>query len=360
MASKRYGESTECFPDVYTKVPAPVKNKKPGQLTQQRIEQFYKDGFLVVKDFFDVEELEPCKTAIEGFVEELAQKLYNGGKIDRLYEEFGVFQRLTELEKAWPGANVLLFKQGKLPEEFMTLWSNEKLLNMVEQIVGPDIIGHPVWNLRVKTPKNDATVVPWHQDAAYFCEKSYDHMIVTAWIPFLDTNAENGGMQMMRGSHRMGKVVRHTCCHDDTWFVTLEEEEMRKNLGVKPEEDTVMCDVPFGGFLLFNNMTAHRSVTNTSNDVRWSVDLRWQSPKYNPGFYDITDGVIMHTEKDGVVTPDWASFLKVNRKEVWQTKYFKEIFKTDEFDTIVTGPWIGRWEIVHKNRHTDAFEQQRK
>lgn len=45
----------------------------------------------------------------------------------------------------------------------MTLWSNEKLLNMVEQIVGPDIIGHPVWNLRVKTPKNDATVVPWHQ-----------------------------------------------------------------------------------------------------------------------------------------------------------------------------------------------------
>lgn len=29
----------------------------------------------------------------------------------------------------------------------------------------------------------------------------------------------------------MGKVVRHTCCHDDTWFVTLEEEEMRKNLG---------------------------------------------------------------------------------------------------------------------------------
>ena len=48
-------------------------------------------------------------------------------------------------------------------QEFMTLWSNKKLLNMVEQLVGPDIIGHPVWNLRVKTPNNDATVVPWHQ-----------------------------------------------------------------------------------------------------------------------------------------------------------------------------------------------------
>ena len=33
-----------------------------------------------------------------------------------LYADFGVFERLTQLDKAFPGANVLLFKQGKLPQ----------------------------------------------------------------------------------------------------------------------------------------------------------------------------------------------------------------------------------------------------
>lgn len=46
---------------------------------------------------------------------------------------------------------------------FKDLWTNERLLNVVEQLIGPDIAGHPVWNLRTKTPQNEATTVPWHQ-----------------------------------------------------------------------------------------------------------------------------------------------------------------------------------------------------
>lgn len=46
---------------------------------------------------------------------------------------------------------------------FRDVWSNDRLLNVVEQLIGPDIIGHPVWNLRTKTPQNEATTVPWHQ-----------------------------------------------------------------------------------------------------------------------------------------------------------------------------------------------------
>ena len=52
-----------------------------------------------------------------------------------------------------------MFMQG-----FRSLWSHEKLLNMVEQLLGTsDISGSPVWNIRPKTPKNASTVVPWHQ-----------------------------------------------------------------------------------------------------------------------------------------------------------------------------------------------------
>ena len=27
----------------------------------------------------------------------------------------------------------------------------------------------------------------------------------------------------------------------------------------------------------------------------------------------------------------------------------------DEFDTTIQGPWMKKWELVHKNRHTDRL-----
>ena len=39
--------------------------------------------------------------------------------------------------------------------------------------------------------------------------------------------------QVVRGGHRKGRMARHTCCVDDTWFVSLEEEDMEKTLGKK-------------------------------------------------------------------------------------------------------------------------------
>ena len=48
-------------------------------------------------------------------------------------------------------------------QAFKDIWTNERLLNLVEQIIGPDIAGNPVWNLRTKVPQNEITTVPWHQ-----------------------------------------------------------------------------------------------------------------------------------------------------------------------------------------------------
>lgn len=68
------------------------------------------------------------------------------------------------IEKEFPGANIIVHKLNRLPTEFCNLWENERLLNLAEQILETsDISGHPVWNLRIKTPKSEATNVPWHQ-----------------------------------------------------------------------------------------------------------------------------------------------------------------------------------------------------
>ena len=79
--------------------------------------------------------------AVNECVDILANKLYNGGKIQDKCEKAGFYERLILLEQQFKGAAVLLHKMGYLPLGFRNLWANERLLNVVEQLIGPDIAG---------------------------------------------------------------------------------------------------------------------------------------------------------------------------------------------------------------------------
>ena len=49
-------------------------------------------GFVIVRDYFTPEELQPCRDAVDNLVEELAQKLFKGGKIDSEFTMTFVFK----------------------------------------------------------------------------------------------------------------------------------------------------------------------------------------------------------------------------------------------------------------------------
>ena len=41
--------------------------------------------------------------------------------------------------------------------------SHERLLNVLEQVLGPRVAASPVWNVRSKTPNCINGEIPWHQ-----------------------------------------------------------------------------------------------------------------------------------------------------------------------------------------------------
>ena len=96
-------------------------------------------------------------------VDSVAQALFKAGKIADLCEGAGFFGRLTALERQYPSASVLVHKQGVLPPEIAALWSSPALMAAARQFLGGDVAGHPVWNLRAKTPQQEQATVPWHQ-----------------------------------------------------------------------------------------------------------------------------------------------------------------------------------------------------
>lgn len=342
---------------------------RQGVLTELEMKQLWEDGFVIKHNLFSPKELQPSMDAIDKLVDDLANKLHSKGHITDLFKGAGFYQRLTLLERQFPSLSVLLHKNGVLPEALQKLWSDERLLSVARQALGDDIAGHPVWNLRCKTPGQEQSTVPWHQDAAYLDPAAWSTLQLTAWIPMIDANRVNGCMQVVRGGHRSGRVAEHTCCVGGTWYVDLPESEMQNVLGCDLKKDIVTCEVPLGSALFLNNLIPHRSLDNKSSSIRWSVDLRWQRPSEPSGFEGIKDMIIMAKKGEPSFRPDWKAWAADSRTEkqseavdgparVAVAEAQKE--SGDEFDTTIAGPWMNRWRIVHHNRHTAQLDPQHK
>ncbi|GFO22437.1 phytanoyl-coa dioxygenase domain-containing protein 1-like protein [Plakobranchus ocellatus] len=315
-------------------------------------------GFLTVPNFFYKDELDACRRDVGKCVEDLAQALFKAGKIKDLHEDAGLFERLTLIEREYADANVLLHRprtKHYLYEGFRNLWANERLLNLIEQLLGPNIMGNPVWNLRPKVPSNESLVIPWHQDAAYTGNELYGLLVPTAWIPLLDATKENGCLEVVRGGHRTGRVARHIGCYKDTWYLSLPEDEMEQVLEVDLNKDKVLCELSYGSLVIFNNMVPHRGLENTSNSIRWSMDLRWMVPSEAGGWYGKT-GVLMRSGGQTLPKIDWDGFLQQNEED----KKKEEREGLDMFEPIFTSPYFERWQITNYNKHVQKYFEQKK
>jgi hypothetical protein len=56
----------------------------------------------------------------------------------------------------------------------------------------------------------------------------------------------------------------------------MDKKVIEDTFECKMDENEVECKVPYGGVLLFSNSIVHCSYPNTSEGIRWSMDLRWQ------------------------------------------------------------------------------------
>lgn len=311
-------------------------------LSEAQLDHYFEHGFLIVEDLLTADDLAPARRDIAGKVDELAANLLNAGLIDNGHAGLGFFDRLARIERDYPGAAVLFHISGFLGRGIAELWGSDKLIAIVAQMIGPDIYGHPVCNIRSKTPDTDLMDVPWHQDTAYLVPGADQTLQPTAWIPFLDATRETGCMQVVRGGHKSGVFhhdIERKTGNPKSWYLTIPPDQF-------PDDQIVTCEVPLGGVLFLNQLIPHRSLPNRSNVVRWSVDLRWQRPNEPSGWEGYLDVLEMRRGDDPAFRPDWDAYFDA-RAEAF--KNFR-VPGRDSFDITVTGPWLDRWEAAAANR----------
>ena len=157
---------------------------------------------------------------------------------------------------------------------------NPKIHDLVEGILGPNFY---LWasSFFIKEPHNPATV-GWHQDAYYWPMKP--HHSVTVWLAYDDVDEENGGMQIIPGSHKAG-LLKHARSQSTNSILTLELER-----GTFNEADAVQFKLKAGEVSLHDDRAVHGSPGNPSGRRRAGLTLRYSGTEVkndmsvNPNF----------------------------------------------------------------------------
>ncbi|XP_021367412.1 uncharacterized protein LOC110459466 [Mizuhopecten yessoensis] len=105
--------------------------------------------------------------------------------------------------------------------------------------------------------------------------------------------------------------------------------------------------------VLFSNVIPHRSLPNTTNQIRWTVDLRWQRLDCPSGLWGLKEKIAMRSSDNPNLDIDWETFDSVDRNAQQKASVAGQTEGADDpdLDTTITGPWMKQWEIVHMNRH---------
>lgn len=248
----------------------------PG-LTQAQQHQLHDLGYVVAPDLIDHATIDAVRSEIDGVVDQYARQMHDEGMLPESYSDAGFDRQLAKIAQHDIAAARELIARvhgergegGHMGPAIFDLIRHPKLLDAMESLVGPEIIGSSVYRIRPKAPGLTKGAVPWHQDSGYLMGHCDREMIITCWIPLVDADIENGCLYVIPEAHKHGILQHHT--GGSAGYLVINDEDLPPN--AKP----IPVPVPKGGVLIMTNLTPHASFMNNSDHVRWSIDLRYQN-----------------------------------------------------------------------------------
>jgi hypothetical protein len=259
-------------------------------LSGDQVRFFREEGYLVAEDVLDVErDLQPVVDEYASLLDRVAAKLHAEGKLPSTYADLPFAERWTRIiasgQADYRPFDISL-TLGDVREDspihlgpaVFSLLRSPRLIDAVECLIGPEILSNPVQHVRIKPPerilRDDQRsslvgATDWHQDQGVVLSEADATEILTVWLPVFDATVENGCLKLEPRSHRED-LVPHCTGPGERAGLHIPDELLRQE---------VIIPVPIrrGGVLFMHRRTKHASLSNVSETIRWSFDLR-----YNP------------------------------------------------------------------------------
>ncbi len=216
------------------------------KLSPEEINQFKTDGYLVKPAFCSKEEINKLySTALE-------DAAMQQNALD-LNDQSGKKTRLS-----------LWFTPGD--DVFGYLTRSKRMVEMTAQLLDSDApVCHFHSKLMQKEPKVGGAW-EWHQDYGYWYKNQFmfPDQLISVMIALTDANKENGCLQVIKGSHKLGRV-NHGFAGEQVGADMVMVENALKTM------DLVYSDLKAGDALFFHSNLLHRSEANLSDFPRWSI-----------------------------------------------------------------------------------------
>lgn len=220
----------------------------------QRI-AYERDGFVMVRGLFDAEE----STLLQQAMETDPQVRAN------LYDRFDASGKATKMV-TWnqPGDSV-----------YGLAARSHRIVDTMEDLLGGEVY-HYHSKLTAKEPF-EGGAWEWHQDYGYWYNNGCLFPLMASVMVALDKcTKENGCLQVLRGSHHMGRIDHGLMEGQQVGADPQRLEHALKRMEV------VYAEMEPGDGLFFHCNTLHRSDQNRSPNRRWTVLFCYNAARNNP------------------------------------------------------------------------------
>ena len=170
----------------------------------------------------------------------------------------------------------LRFKNHLLFKWLSDLIRSPRILDVVEDIIGPDIM---VWSTDwwIKEA-NSPQFVSWHQDSQYWGLET--DKLVTVWVALSPSTIESGCMRVLPGSHLGPDLAHEETYHNDNMLTR------GQSIDDINEDKAVNLVVDTGQAILFAFRIAHASYPNKTDDRRVGLAIRYIPPDTQQQYSD--------------------------------------------------------------------------
>lgn len=293
-------------------------------LTQNQIDEFHSKGYLVVPDVVN-DALPGVRAEYTALLDTIWQDWVAEGRVkdtpefeDRIIAAYRAgCEYFQPMDISLPTGEIPADTPMHTGPAIFNMMRHARLLDLVEDLIGPEITSNPIQHVRIKPPATDMrdgenrghiTKTEWHQDRGVTQELADDTKMITVWIAVNDATEENGCLQVLEGSHSKDDLLPH-CPLPQIGI----PDEFIDEAKVKP------LPVTAGGVVIFHPMCAHNSLENHTDGIRWSFDLRYNTTGQPTGRAQFPEW-IARSRKDPVSElrdPDqWAGMWDAARQQL--------------------------------------------
>ncbi|WPU97055.1 phytanoyl-CoA dioxygenase family protein [Mucilaginibacter sabulilitoris] len=214
-------------------------------LTASQKARYDSDGYLIIPDFLTRTEVDLLYNLATN------DDILRNNAFD-LNDQSGKRTKLT-----------LWFTPGN--DTFSLLTRSERMVRSVQSLLGDGKVCHFHSKLMQKEPKVGGAW-EWHQDYGYWYKNGflYPDALISVMLALTEATKENGCLQVLKGSHKMGRFEHLFAGEQQGADMPFVEEALKIC-------KKIYVELKAGDVLFFHPNLLHMSEANLSDKPRWSL-----------------------------------------------------------------------------------------